>query len=273
MAYLMLRGAPLAGLCLGRVGKTFSHAEVSLIESSLGALAVAWVSFHVPWKGKPLREMSVFDRLRASLHRDIVIRDRNGFREMVAGDLVWTRAKLDEPSRSGWFYVDLFHIVAGTASNRSRALFIGCGGAVGIRRFAEVYPGIAIDVVEIDARVVDLAMRWFDFGSIPNVQVHIADGHDFISRVHSSYDIIITDGYDATTTSLGSSTFFTSARRALREGGAMGFNAIGALSGSIQSFELAARAAFEHVRLVPVLDPGEAFSPEDTRNVLIVAQS
>src|SRR5262249_27510684 len=111
------------------------------------------------------------------------VRDRAGFREMVAsagdGELVWTRAALADGSRSGWPYVDLFHVAAGLARQRANALFIGCGGGVALRQFAQVYRGLAIDLVERDARVVELARTWFDLERVPDLSVHVADGVAF----------------------------------------------------------------------------------------------
>src|SRR6516164_3594612 len=69
---------------------------------------------------------------RRSEQQEIVVRDREGYREMVARDrgtrreMVWSRARIEDPSRSGWPYVDLFHVAAGLAGRRERALFVGC---------------------------------------------------------------------------------------------------------------------------------------------------
>lgn len=55
----------------------------------------------------------------------------------------------------------------------------------------------------------------------------------------------------------------------------MAFNAIGSLvdSDSVQHVERARRAGREDVRLVPVLDPGEAFSPTAVRNVVVLGSA
>jgi spermidine synthase len=70
-----------------------------------------------------------------------------------------SRAALDEPERSGWFYNDLLHLAAVRAPSRRRFLFIGCGRGVSIRQFARTYAGAVLDVVEPDARVIALARR------------------------------------------------------------------------------------------------------------------
>jgi hypothetical protein len=74
--------------------------------------------------------------------------------------------------------------------------------------------------------------------------------------------------------SLASRAFFADIVRALRPGGGLAFNIIGALGGDgeVQALERAARAARLDVRLVPVLDPGENYSPMALRNVVLIAR-
>jgi hypothetical protein len=68
----------------------------------------------------------------------LFVRDHQGFREMVARDgnseLVWTRVALKDSTVSGWPYVELFHLAPALARQCTRALFIGCGGGVGVRQ-------------------------------------------------------------------------------------------------------------------------------------------
>ncbi|HLK40549.1 MAG TPA: hypothetical protein VKU41_27545 [Polyangiaceae bacterium] len=94
--------------------------------------------------------------------------------------MIWTRAGLDDAARSGWPYIDLLHVAAGLARRRERALFIGCGGAVGPRQFAVSYPGIEIDVVESEDHVIELAKSFFGLDGIPRLTVHHAEGASFL---------------------------------------------------------------------------------------------
>lgn len=289
--FLTLRGRLMGTLMLGRCGAAFSDADLSAVEAVLPSLSLARASYRAPWLGAPLpppSERSVLTRVTDWLrdervlerHGDVTVRDVAGHREMVAFDdggreLVWTRASLAEPSRSGWFYVELFHLAAARARHRGRALFIGCGGGVGVRRFAEVYPGLALDVVELDARVLDLASRWFGLGDIPGVTAHLADGAAFVaSAAPATWDIAVIDAYDGVSLAapLATEAFFFALRRSLRPGGAAAFNVIGALDGRGDVARVARcfKRAFGDVRLVPVLDPGEAYSPDARRNVVLL---
>ncbi|AKU98374.1 Spermidine synthase [Labilithrix luteola] len=295
IAFLAVRGIPIGGLMLGRCGSTFSDEQLALVEALLPSLAIARASFRLPWCGHPLptprstgterlaswiRGERVHERL-ADKSPEIVVRDRAGYREMVAcderGNLVWSRAAIDEPERSGWFYVDLLHLAAVRASSQRRFLFIGSGGGVSIRQFARVYPGATLDVVESDERVVTLARRWFGLDAIPNISITIDDGASFLRRSPSStWDAIIVDAYDGSVLAapFASRAFFADVRRTLRPGGGLAFNVIGTLGGNgeLQRIERAARAERLDVRLVPVLDPGEAYSPMAVRNVVLVAR-
>jgi hypothetical protein len=295
IAILTVRGIPIGSLMLGRCGSTFGGEHLALVEELLPSLAIARASFRLPWAGPPLparhadgtrrfvswiRGELVHERL-ADGSPEIVVRDRAGYREMVAsdaqGDLVWSRVALDEPERSGWFYVDLMHLAAVRAPSQRRFLFIGSGGGIGIRQFARVYPGATLDVVEPDERVVMLARRWFGLDAIPNLSIIMDDGAAFLRRAQDeTWDAINVDAYDGSELSapFASRVFFADARRALRPGGGLAFNVIGALGGNgdLQKVERAARAARLDVRLVPVLDPDEAYSPMAVRNVVLVAR-
>jgi spermidine synthase len=295
LAFLAVRGSPTGALMLGRCGSTFSDEHLSRVETLLPSLAIARASFRPSWQGSPLpvprstgvgrlvrwlRAEHVHERL-VDRAPEIIVRDRAGYREMVAsdehGELVWSRAALDEPERSGWFYNDLLHLAAVRAQSRRRFLFIGSGGGVSIRQFARTYPGAMLDVVESDRRVVALARRWFGLNEVPNLSFTIDDGTSFLRRAPSAtWDAIIVDAYDGSQLAapLASRLFFADARRALRPGGGLAFNVIGTLGGNgeLQRIECAARAARLDVRLVPVLDPGEAYSPLAVRNVVLVAR-
>lgn len=296
LAFPSIRGAPVGGLMLGRCGSMFSDGQVSQIAALLPALAVARASYRAPWRGGTLPAPGIIPMTRRltgwlrgeQIHERLddrepvlVVRDRGGYREMVAydgqGELVWSRAALDEPERSGWFYIDLLHLAAVRAPSQRRVLFIGSGGGVSVRQFARVYPGASLDVVESDARVVYLARRWFGFDEIPNLSLILGDGAAYLRAAPSeTWDAIIVDAFDgsALATSFGSRAFFAHVRRALRPGGGLAFNLIGALGGhgEVQRIEQLARASRLDVRLVPVLDPGELYSPTAIRNIVLVAR-
>ena len=295
MAYPTLRGQVGGVLLLGRAGRTFSSAEIDLVRSVLPALALADASYGAaagepePAQGlpDPRRFWQRFTHPGGELERvdttggEVVVRDRRGFREMAArsngAEMVWTSADIANPSRSGFPYVDLFHLAAALSARRERALFVGCGGAVAPRQFGRSYPGIRVDVVEREPAVVDLARRWFSLDAIPRLTVHIAEGTSFLARAQRRrWDVIVVDAYSAEdlATGMSSSGFFRHVARALAPGGAAAFNVIDSLDGLLLKNVLArVRSRFADVRIVPVCEPGERYDAGARRNVVLVMRA
>lgn len=299
MAYVPLRGKVIAGIMLGRCGSgtAFSDADIESVEALLPALGVARGSFGLPVVSEPLPMGAPSHRWGrlGSLWRPSVlatehigttrvqVRDRKGYREMVAcengAELVWTRASLRDASASGWPYVELLHIAALQAKARRRALFVGCGGAVALRQFANLYPGLAIDLVEREARVVELARAWYGLGDIPGLTVHVADGASFAEHAAaSSWDVAVIDAFDASNTSdapqpLLRAPFFAALQRLLRPGGALAVNVIGTLDGHgpVRDVGACLMRWFRRVRVVPVMRADEDFAPSALRNVVLIA--
>jgi hypothetical protein len=101
MAYVPWRERTAAALMLGRSGPTFSDRDIAFVESLLPHLGVARTALGLPsWCASPLPgppRVGLPGRLRYSLRPrvlasartaqgTVVVRDRNGFREMVATD-------------------------------------------------------------------------------------------------------------------------------------------------------------------------------------------
>jgi SAM-dependent methyltransferase len=296
MAYVPLRGQIIAALMLGRARGGFSAAELRAVEALLPELGVARGSYGLPVAFEPLRVPARpalargLDALRGYALYDEVqvgdmtvrVRDRAGYREMVAArgseELVWTRAAVHDPGDSGWPYVELLHLAAIQARARTRALFIGCGGAVALRQFARVYPGIQLDLVEREAAVIELARRWYELEAIPGLSVHVADGCTFLEHAPASrWDVVVVDAFDSSEKSpaWGGPELVASLRRTLRPGGALAINVIGTLDGSgpVQQLTDALGPSFEELRIVPVMRAREAYAPGTLRNVVLVASS
>jgi spermidine synthase len=303
MAYVPLRGKVVAAIMLGRcggrygAGSAFSDADIERVEALLPALGVARGSFGLPAIGEPL-PMAPPSRLLGrlgSLWRPNVlatehigtttlqVRDRDGFREMVAcengTELVWTRASLRDASTSGWPYVELLHIAALQPTARRRALFVGCGGGVALRQFASLYPGLALDLVEREARVVELARAWYGLDDIPGLTVHVAEGERFVQHAAaSSWDVAVIDAFDAfdagdVPQTLLRAPFFAALRRSLRPGGALAVNVIGTLDGHgpVRDVGACLKRFFRRVRVVPVMQADEDYAPSALRNVVLIA--
>ena len=145
-----------------------------------------------------------------------------------------------------------------------------------LHQFAFRYPGIQLDLVEHEPVVLKLAEDWFALDSVPNLTKHIADGHSFIENSpESTWDIVIVDAYDTQARDSGGlqHACLGALKRVLRPGGAVAWNLIGSLSRCepVASFLSSAGSVFDTVRVVPVIDAGEEFAPDATRNIVIIA--
>jgi hypothetical protein len=291
LGYLVLRGQVIGSVMLGRTRGSFRPDDIERVVGLLPALAVGRASYGQPAlargplrpTSRPLRwrwgERVLARKVRGEI--EIRVRDERGYREMVARNLssdremIWTRASLDDAAKSGWPYIDLLHVAASLARRRERALFIGCGGAVGPRQFAVCYPGIEIEVVESEDHVIDLARSFYGLDDIPRLTVHHAEGTSFLEgATEGSWDIIVVDAYQGDELGDGFSgcAFFRALRERLRPGGAFAFNVVGALGGrgAVRSVVRAAASVFDDVRLVPVMSTTETCEPSTVRNVVVV---
>ncbi|CCQ89240.1 putative Spermidine synthase [Nitrospina gracilis 3/211] len=78
-----------------------------------------------------------------------------------------------------------------------RVLVIGQGGGVLPAALARWFPGLIIDVVEIDAKVTALCQRFFFPLDQKGVTVHTEDGRSFLERTQGKllYDLVILDAF------------------------------------------------------------------------------
>lgn len=74
-------------------------------------------------------------------------------------------------------------------------LFVGLGAGSMPRYFNRHYPGVSVDVAEIDPDILDVAKRYFHYKETPEMKVHISDGRVFIKRARKKYDIVFLDAY------------------------------------------------------------------------------
>jgi spermidine synthase len=135
---------------------------------------------------------------------------------------------------------------------------------------------LAIDVVEREAPVIELARTWYDLDKIPGLTTHVADGADFVQNApSSSWDIVVIDAFDAadSTEALRSARSFSAVHRSLRAGGALAVNVIGTLDGSGPVRDVTTRLSqlFHRVRILPVMAADERYLPSDPRNVVLIA--
>ncbi len=132
---------------------------------------------------------------RQSRFHQISIHDRSGIRTLKFGDVVQTTMKIDDPSGGALEYIDFFHMPMILRDGIRSVLFVGLGGGSGPTQFLDDYPGIQIDVVEIDEEIVRLAADLFDCRESSRCRIHVGDGLDYLEQADQVWDLIIIDAY------------------------------------------------------------------------------
>ncbi len=76
-----------------------------------------------------------------------------------------------------------------------KVLIVGLGGGALPNCLAHWYPDCAVDVVEVDSKVIALAERYFLLKKSKNMRVFEADGRLFLRQGRGPYDLIILDAF------------------------------------------------------------------------------
>ncbi len=125
-----------------------------------------------------------------------ILRFRKGPAEKALGNpFAQGIISLEDPHELYMSYAKVAIVGAGLVKEPKHALFIGLGAGAIPKFFARAFPDCRCDVAEIDAKVVDVARRYFFFPDLPNVHVTVMDGRMFLKRSKDNYDIIFLDAY------------------------------------------------------------------------------
>nr|WP_242588419.1 fused MFS/spermidine synthase [Corallococcus macrosporus] len=129
----------------------------------------------------------------------IVTEDAEGRRSLRFGDggarqsVVWP----GEPLRLELPYTRMSMVALAFVPRPENILAIGLGGGSIPMFLRAVLPDTHIDVVEVDAAVVDAAKVYCGFQEDALLRTHVADGRAFIEADGPPYDVIILDAYGA----------------------------------------------------------------------------
>lgn len=214
------------------------------------------------------RSNSNFGMLQVVDHQD------TGFRYLLNDYLVqntYDPARGQSVSLFTYMLHDLAH--AYTPEIRS-ALCIGLG--IGIVPALMVQQGIEVDVVEINAPVVDIARDFFHC-PVDQFQITVGDGRHFLLRSTNSYDTIILDAFlgDSSPVHLMTREAFASMRALLRPEGTVVINCFAEFRPGHDFFgaslDETLRSVFRHVRIHSA-GTGNVFFVATNREELSVAR-
>jgi spermidine synthase len=170
---------------LGRVPKVLAGSVVLFLFLSSTFLAVNPVPYYsgnlVYQKETPYSHLDVVD----SDHKRALFLDGN----------IHTIMNKDDPTEL-LIYTKYFPLGFVFNPAAKKVLFVGGGGFSGPKYFLKTYPNVAVDVVEIDPLVIDVAKKYFSVnGSNVRLKIYNEDARNFLSRTNQKYDIIVLDAY------------------------------------------------------------------------------
>jgi spermidine synthase len=184
---------------------------------------------------------------------------------------------VDDPFKTRFKYSDYLQLPIAYQPETKRVLYVGLGGGSAPKRTWRDFPGMQVDVVELDPEVVEAAYTYFEVPrGDPRLKVEVEDGRRFLASNDGPWDVIIVDAFysDSIPFHLATREFLELARSRLAPGGLVAANIIGAVRGRdsrlFRSMLRTYRAVFPTVNIHPVVDSG-AQDLEGIRNIIVIA--
>ena len=138
---------------------------------------------------------------------------------------------LANESKVDFEYIRMMFAAGTLRKKQGKVLVLGLGGGTLVKLFQKFYPGTAIDVVDLDPGVYEMAKKYFAFKPKASTGVFIMDAYDFVlkkarARAPGGYDMIFVDCFDANyiPPKLRSRPFIQGLRNILGPGGILAAN-------------------------------------------------
>ncbi|MBN2476486.1 MAG: fused MFS/spermidine synthase [Pirellulales bacterium] len=167
--------------------------------------------------------------------------------------------KLGDPDHIELPYARVMPVGLALVAKPQRVLIVGLGGGT-IPGFLHAhFPQMRIDVVDIDADVVEVAKTYFGFREDPTMRAYVEDGRRFIEKRRNLYDLILLDAFssDDIPYALTTREFLRSARDALTAQGIVVGNVWGRSSNRLyDSMVRTYQDVFEQLYIVDVPGAG-----------------
>ena len=153
----------------------------------------------------------------------IVSEDENGLRilRFEKGGARQSLVKPGDPEYLGLPYAQVALVGLALCEEPRRIAVVGLGGGTLPMFLHKHYPNAAIDAVDIDPGVVQVATRYFGFREDERMRAHVGDGREFIEKSRQPYDVIFLDAYgsDKLPAHLTTREFLRAVRKAVRADG------------------------------------------------------
>jgi len=188
-----------------------------------------------------------------SAYQYIEVFDRGSFRYLAYNDAVGFQTVANKKSvLTGLnYYYDYYSLLPFLFREAPKsALIIGLGGGIIANQLHYFHPNIAIDGVEIDPKVIQIARSYFALSDA--VRTYNQDGRIFVEQGQSKHDIIVIDAYTQQVYipfHLTTREFFSQVKKGLSDDGLVAMNVSSAREDSplIQSISNTLRLVFGHV--------------------------
>ena len=135
---------------------------------------------------------------KETLYSHLDVTDSANVRTLYLNGLPHSAMYKDDPNELVVTYTKYFHLGFVFNDDVRHVLFVGGGGFSGPKSFLDTYPDVKIDVVEIDADVIDVAKEYFSLSSDSRLRIFNEDARSFLSRTDQNYDLIVLDAFSRT---------------------------------------------------------------------------
>jgi spermidine synthase len=202
--------------------------------------------------------------------------------ETQRGDTTYRFLKNDVNSSSAiipgstepvFMYTQLADIFVENKVNAMNYLVLG-GGSYTIPRFINAaYPGITIDVAEVEPGLFALAQQYYELPVTNNIRNHVGDARVFLQSTTTKYDVIFSDVMNSglfIPPHLSTIEFFSDLKNSLAPSGIAIINFVGSLDMSQKSLTGSMLKTIAHVFPNHTLLALKGPNYSDTQNMLFV---
>jgi spermidine synthase len=176
-------------VCLGlwwtlKAGGISSGLQIILF---VGVAGMTWLGFH------PVTILPPAIHQEDSPYQQVRVSENEVFRYLVLDNtfhaVMWKAA----PSFLALPYSQVMMGILPIVDNPKRGLILGHGGGSLAKWLGEHWPGLELDVIEMDPSVVRAAERHFDYTPPPNHHVFVQDARTFLRTNPRRYDVVWVD--------------------------------------------------------------------------------
>ena len=253
-----------------------SAIAVTIVLALAGALLGAFVLARVaPVSASNGQGERILFRADTQYHR-ITVTEADMVRHLRFDASNQSAIDLTDGYRSVIAYPNYMDLALALKPDAKRVLVLGLGGGAIAKRWHRDYPGMAIDAVEIDPTVIDVAKRYFGVSEDSLLRIYNQDARRYVQTTAAKYDIVIVDCYysDSLPFHLTTSEFFAEVRQHMTPDGVMAYNVIGSLDGDdskvFRSLYRTAAGTWSNLKVFPIGYGTNGFKAQ-RRNIIVLA--